>query len=152
MVRRMNAPARLEAPVDLQDHLARLQARDLLVRIDRPINKDTELHPLVRWQFVGGLPESARRAFLFTNVIGARGERYDIPVVVGALAASSEIYAIGMGCAVEEIGDAWTRAMANPIAPVFVESAPCHDVVLTGDALARSGGLSALPIPISTPG
>ena len=30
--------------------------RGLLIRIDRPINKDTELHPLVRWQFLGGIP------------------------------------------------------------------------------------------------
>jgi UbiD family decarboxylase len=148
----MNAPPPTNAPLDLHDHLARLEARGLLIRIDRPISKDTELHPLVRWQFVGGLPESARRAFLFTNVVGARGERYDIPVVVGALAASSDIYAIGLGVAVDEIGNAWMRAMANPIAPVFVERAPCHEIVLTGDALARSGGVSALPIPISTPG
>ena len=69
----------------------------LLVRIDRPINKDTELHPLVRWQFLGGVPEDKRRAFLFTNVIDAKGRRYDMPVVVGALAASPEIYAVGMG-------------------------------------------------------
>ena len=30
---------------DFQDHLAALEARDLLRRIDRPIDKDTELHP-----------------------------------------------------------------------------------------------------------
>ena len=28
------------------------------------------LHPLVRWQFQGGLAEDQRRAFLFTNVVG----------------------------------------------------------------------------------
>jgi UbiD family decarboxylase len=149
----MNAPARLEAPVDLQDHLARLQARGLLVRIDRPINKDTELHPLVRWQFVGGLPEDARRAFLFTNVVGARGERYDIPVVVGALAASTEIYAIGMGVPIEELGNIWLRAIDNPIPPVRVSDAPCQEVMLTGSDLTRpGGGLATLPVPISTPG
>ena len=45
-------------PRDFQEHLARLEARGLLTRIDRPINKDTELHPLARWQFQGGLPEN----------------------------------------------------------------------------------------------
>ena len=54
-------------PLDLQEHLRRLEAEGLLLRIDRAINKDTELHPLVRWQFLGGVPEDKRRAFLFTH-------------------------------------------------------------------------------------
>ncbi|HEX5867490.1 MAG TPA: UbiD family decarboxylase [Beijerinckiaceae bacterium] len=149
----MRPSSRLEVPVDLQEHVARLEERGLLVRVERPINKDTELHPLVRWQFVGGFPEEARRAFLFTNVVGSGGERYDIPVVVGALAATSEIYALGMGVAVEELGDIWIKAIDNPIPPEFVENAPCHEVVMTGDELTRpGGGLATLPVPISTPG
>src|ERR1700675_4407263 len=99
--------------LDFQDHLADLEAAGLLVRIDRPINKDTELHPLVRWQFLGGVPEGKRRAFLFSNVTDAKGRRYDIPVVVGALAASPDIYAIGMGQPVDQIGEAWMRAIEN---------------------------------------
>src|SRR5260370_41160006 len=59
--------------LDFQDHLADLEAEGLLVRIDRLINKDTELHPLVRWQFLGGVPEAKRRAFLFSNVTDAKG-------------------------------------------------------------------------------
>ena len=110
--------------LDFQSHLRKLEAAGLLLRIDRPINKDTELHPLVRWQFLGGIPEEERRAFLFTNVVDSRGRRYDIPVVVGALAASAKIYAIGMGRAVEDIGAAWMHAIANPIAPVMARR--CH--------------------------
>src|SRR6266550_4729820 len=106
--------------LDFQDHLADLEAHGLLLRVDRPINKDTELHPLVRWQFLGGVPEDKRRAFLFTNVTDAKGRRYDIPVVVGALAASPAIYAFGMGQAVEDIGEAWMRAIAEPLPPVKV--------------------------------
>ena len=108
-----------------------------------PINKDTELHPLVRWQFVGGVPENKRRAFLFTNVTDAKGRRYDIPVVVGALAASPEIYAVGMGQPVDAIGAAWMRAIANPIAPVAVNAPRCQEIVLTGDELARAGRAGA---------
>ena len=67
-------------PLDFQEHLARLEAAGLLTRIERPINKDTELHPLVRWQFQGGLEEDERRAFLFTNVVDSEGRRYDTPV------------------------------------------------------------------------
>src|SRR6202050_2473233 len=98
--------------LDFQEHLADLEAAGLVTRIDTPINKDTELHPLARWQFVGGVPEEKRRAFVFTNVTDAKGRRYDIPVVVGALAASPQIYAMGMGRKVEAIGDAWLAAVA----------------------------------------
>ena len=122
-------------PLDFQSHLAALEAQGLLVRVDRPINKDTELHPLVRWQFQGGLKEEQRRAFLFTNVIDSSGRRYDIPVAVGALAASPRIYAVGMGRPVEEIEAAWTRALANPIPPVLVGAPPCQAVVIKGEAL-----------------
>lgn len=140
-------------PLDFREHLARLEAKGLLVRVDRPINKDTELHPLVRWQFQGGLPEDQRRAFLFTNVTDAAGRRYDIPVAVGALASSPAIYAVGMGRPVDEIGAAWLNAIAHPIPPVTVSAPPCQEVVITGDDLRRpDGGLKQLPVPISTPG
>ena len=81
---------------DLHEHLQALERAGLLVKVDRAIDKDTEMHPLVRWQFRGGIAERDRKAFLFTNVIDAKKRKYDIPVVVGALAASREIYRIGM--------------------------------------------------------
>jgi UbiD family decarboxylase len=138
---------------DLQMHLADLEVRGLLVRIDRPIDKDTELHPLVRWQFLGGIAESKRRAFLFTNVTDRTGRRYEMPVAVGALAASPDIYAVGMGQPVAGIGQAWMKAIANLIAPVEVASAPCQDVIVAGDDLRQpGGGLASLPVPVSTPG
>ncbi len=121
--------------LDLQEHLADLEAKGLLARIDHPVDKDTELHPLVRLQFIGGIPEAQRRAFLFTNVVDGSGRRYDIPVVVGAIAASAEIYSLGMRREVGEIGAAWLAAIANPIPPVRVTAPPCQEVVITGDAL-----------------
>ena len=140
-------------PLDFQTHLAALEARGLLLRIDRPINKDTELHPLVRWQFEGGLREEERRAFLFTNVVDSHGHAYDIPVAVGALAASAQIYSVGMGRPLEEIEAAWVQAIANPIAPVLVSSPSCQAVMISGDEIGGAGrGLARLPVPISTPG
>ena len=138
---------------DLQEHLAALDRAGLLVTIDRPIDKDAELHPLVRWQFVGGLDEADRKAFLFTHVVDGKGRRFDMPVVVGAIAANRAIYAIGMGTDVEEIPAKWDRAIAAPIAPRIVNRGVCQEVVIEGDALVGPGkGLDALPIPISTPG
>ena len=142
-----------KAPSDLQEHIALLTKRGLVTRVERRIDKDSELHPLARWQFQGGLREEDRRAFLFTNVVGAKGENYDIPVLVGALAASPEIYAAGLGVGVGEIGGLWVKAMANPIPPVLVDKAPCQEVVQTGkDLTTERGGLGSLPVPISTPG
>src|ERR1700751_3052418 len=126
-------------PLDFQSHLAALEAQGLLVRVDRPINKDTELHSLVRWQFQGGLAEDQRRAFLFTNVTDSSGRRYEIPVAVGALAASPQIYAVGMGGPVQESEAAWVHAIAHPIAPIAVPPPPCQAVVVKGDDLRGPG-------------
>src|SRR5947209_4086821 len=138
---------------DLHEHLKTLEAAGLLVRVERSINKDTEMHPLVRWQFRGGIAEKDRKAFLFTNVVDSKGRKYDIPVVVGALAANREIYRLGMNCALDKINETWMRAIASPIAPNVVTEALCQQIVITGKDLDKPGnGLDALPIPISTPG
>ncbi len=138
---------------DFQEHLARLETAGLVQRIDQEVNKDTELHPLVRWQYRGGVPECDHKAFVFTNVVDAKGRKFDMPVVVGALAGSREIYRLGLRVEADQVGDIWRRAMGNPVDPVQVESAVCQEVVLEGDDLIGEGnGLDALPVPISTPG
>src|SRR5471032_1662333 len=105
---------------DLHEHIEALDRAGLLIRVDRPINKDTEMHPLVRWQFRGGIPESQRKAFLFTNVTDSKGRKYDIPVIVGGMAASEEIYRVGMGVPLDKIDATWQNAIANPIEPRVV--------------------------------
>jgi UbiD family decarboxylase len=138
---------------DLHDHLDALRAKNLLITVDEKIDKDAELHPLVRWAFVGGMKEEERKAFLFTNIVDGRGRKYKMPVVVGAIAANRAIYSIGMGAPVEEIDRKWERAIAHPVEPRIVNDAPCHEVVIEGRELDGEGhGLDALPIPVSTPG
>ena len=68
----------MKASNNLREHIAALEEKGLLVRVKREINKDTEMHPLVRWQYRGGLPEKERKAFLFENVVDNRGRKYDI--------------------------------------------------------------------------
>ena len=135
---------------DLREHLEELERAGKLQRITRPINKDTELQPLVRLQF-RGLPEEKRKAFLFTSVTDSKGKSYAMPVVLGCAAGSSEIYAIGMRCPVDEIHARWARAQANPIPPRLVKSGPVQEVVHQGETL-KEEGLSMLPVPIATPG
>ena len=139
---------------DIDAHVERLKASDLVRSIDRAIDKDTEMHPLVRWQYRGGIAEADRKAFLFNNVVNAKGRSYPgARVVIGALAGNRRIYALGMKKPEAEIGQAWLDAIAQPIAPRQVSEAPCQALVETGELLSQPGhGLDALPIPISTPG
>src|SRR4029077_6551750 len=109
---------------DLHEHLEALERAGLLITVDRPINKDTEMHPLVRWQYRGGIEEPDRKAFLFTRPVDSKGKRYDHPVLLAGLAGKREIYRIGFGKPLEEVGAAWVRALAAPIAPRVVDNAP----------------------------
>jgi 4-hydroxy-3-polyprenylbenzoate decarboxylase len=150
---RESAGAKARGYRDLHEHVLELDHQGLLHVIDEPINKDTEMHPLVRWQYRGGIAEADRKAFLFTQPTDAKGRRYDIAVLVAGLAANRDVYRVGFGRPLEEIGATWVEAIAHPIAPRTVTEAPCHDIVTTGRDLDRDGAsLDGLPVPISTPG
>src|ERR1043165_3991128 len=127
----MNKPEPVAARgyADLHEHLDTLREQGLLLTVDRPVDKDAEIHPLVRWQYVGGIEEHERKAFLFTNVVDALGRRYKFPVVVGAFAGNRRIYCLGMHASAEEVQPRWERAIANPIPPRIVEEAACQEVV-----------------------
>ena len=146
----MSTPAR--GYRDLHEHIAVLREAGLLIEVDRRINKDTEMHPLVRWQFRGGIDAEDRKAFLFTNVTDSKGREFDIPVLVCGLAANSRVYEMGMGVPLAEIKENWIRAMNAPLEPNVLEDAPCHEIVYRDNELLNGNGLDALPVPISSPG
>lgn len=138
---------------DLHDHVRALEEAQLLLKVDVPVNKDTEMHPLMRWQFCGGMEENDRKAMLFTNVVDSKGKKYDMPVLIGAMAASPKIFEIGVGRPLDKIVSAWAEAMDNLTPPRLVENGPCQEVIIEGDDLNTPGrALDALPVPISTPG
>ena len=118
---------------DLKKHIDALNDANLLVVVDRQIDKDSEMHPLVRWQFIGGIEENQRKAFLFTNVVDGKGRKFDIPVLVGGLAANRHIYSVGMSCPLQEIQKKWDNAISNPIKPKFIDHAPCHQIIEEGE-------------------
>ncbi len=137
---------------DIREHLKMLEENGKLVRIKRPINKDTELMPFVRLQF-RGLPEEERKGFLFENVVDVKGRKYGMPVAVGIVAGSREIYALSLGCTVNEINETWAQAVSKQLQPKLVRTGPVHEVVIMGDDLYKDGnGIEKIPIPISTPG
>ncbi len=138
---------------NLSEHLQNLEDKGLLVRVKREIVKETELHPLVRWQYRGGLPDRERKAFLFENVVDVKGKKYSIPVAVASLAGSRQIYAEGMQCKLEEVGAVWKKAISSPIAPKLVENGAVQAKVYMGDEITKEGGgFDMFPVPISTPG
>jgi len=134
----------------LREFIGVLERNGKLVRVTRPIMKETELMPLVRLQF-RGLPEEARKGFLFENVTSVTGKKYDASVAVACLSASREMYALGLMCEVEKIAEKWAEGLLNPIKPVLVRSGPCQEEEHAGSELA-SEGLDELPVPVNTPG
>ena len=136
---------------DLRDYTDELSRRNLLHVIDEPVNKDTELVPLVRLQF-RGLPESARKAFWFRNVTDARGRNFDGSVVLGSLGSSRAIYAAAIGVEPADIGRKWAGVHGNHLAPERVgrDGAPVREVVVRAPDLGD--GVDRFPHLISTPG
>ena len=145
------APESTYPYTDLREYLSALEAQGLLIRVSEPVNKDTELVPLVRLQF-RGLPEESRKAFLFDNVSDSRGRGFDASVAIGTFAASRDVYACALGARIDQVGEVWQRALSTPIPPRLVDTGPCKEVVLLGADLDRTGGVDAFPHPVSTPG
>ncbi|MFB3884262.1 MAG: UbiD family decarboxylase [Thermodesulfobacteriota bacterium] len=137
--------------VDMRGHLKNLEDRGLLKRVTRRMNKDTEIHPLVRWQYRGGLKDSERMGFLFENVVDGKGKKYPYSVAIGVMAGSIPIYAVGLQCETKDVLQRWQYAVEHPVPPMVVEKGSAQEVVMTGAELKKEG-LGRLPIPISTPG
>lgn len=137
---------------DLREYLSYLEEEGHLIRIQRPIDKDRHLMPLVIWQYHGLKPEN-RKAFLFERIIDGNGKKYSGSVAAGLLGASKEIYALALSCSAEKIQEKWLHALSNPIPPRRVKNGPVKEIMLKGKALEKpGGGLESFPIPISNPG
>ncbi|HEY2988829.1 MAG TPA: UbiD family decarboxylase [Candidatus Binatia bacterium] len=136
---------------DLRGFLAELDKRGKLYRWTRPVNKDSELMPLMRLQY-RGLADESRQAFLFENVTDAKRNRYDMKVVTGMYGSSRSIVGLGMGCDdPQQIYEKWHHAVTRPIAPVIVERGPVQDEVHDGAEIEKIG-LAMLPAPVEEPG
>lgn len=138
---------------DLREYLSALEAIGKLRRITREIDKDTELHPVVRWQF-RGLPEAERFGFLFENVKGIHGERYRGAVASAVIAPCLQNYALALGCEPTRaaINNRWAQAYKHPIPTRTVSTGPVKEEIHKGDSLLAHGGLHEFPIPMTTNG
>src|SRR5207247_10864426 len=97
--------------------------------VHREINKDTELHPLVKWQF-RGLDEDQRTGWLFDNLTDLAGRRYDARVASAVLAPSRSVYAMGLRGQPDGLWGRWQEAYRNPIEPRLAETGPGEAALL----------------------
>ena len=136
---------------DFREYLKRLEQTGKLRSISEPIDKDRELHPLVRWQY-RGLDESERFGFLFKHVVDRKGKSYQGQVATSVVTPNREVYALAMGCPLNEVHDRWTHGISHPIAPRRVATGPVKEEIHVGDSLLEHDGLREFPVPIATNG
>ena len=127
--KRKSATVSGRAYPDLHDHVRALAREAAARRVDAPINKDTEMHPLVRWQFRGGIPEHERKAFLFTNVDDARAADTTSRCWSAGSPPTARSTASASACRSTRSARRGSRAIADPIPPRVVDEAPCQEVV-----------------------
>ena len=126
---------------DLRSYLMRLEEKGLLCHVRREVDKDWEISAVCRNLFQT-VPQEQRPALMFDNIRGS-----DMPLVIGVLGASREIYATALSTDQDGVWDVWQRS-SNPIEPRVVASGPCQEVVLHGE----DANLEAIPAPVWTVG
>ena len=149
----------------LRDFIRMLEAKGRLVRVTEPVSPVLEVTEIQTRLLAEGGP-----AVLFENVVGANGERYDMPLLAN-LFGTVERVAWGLNrepSQLREIGDmlAFLKQPQPParfrdslemlplikqaltMKPKTVSSAPCQEVVLKGDRI----DLARLPIQTCWPG
>ena len=149
----------------LRDFIARLEAEKRLVRVTAPVSPDLEMTEIQTRLLAEGGP-----AVLFENVVAADGTKSEMPVLVN-LFGTVERVAWGMERnpdQLREVGEtlaalrqpeppgglkeAWDKLpllkQAMTMRPKDSGSAPCQEVVLTGDQI----DLGRLPVQTCWPG
>lgn len=126
---------------DLREYLQVLEEKGLLCHVTAEVDKDWEISAVCRQTF-RMIPKERRPALMFDCIKG-----YNIPLVVGILGGSREIYATALETDVDGVWDKWQRGK-NPIPPQLVESGPCQEVVHRGE----EANIEMLPAPVWTVG
>jgi len=120
--------------VDLRSYLQALEERELLARVDAPVDWDLEVGAIQRVMFDRGGP-----ALRFDAVRDA-----SCPLVTGVM-GTPERYGLGIGCVgnMRAIINRVRAACDAPVDPVTVGSGPCQENVLRGEEI----DLHSLPVP-----
>ncbi|NIO10465.1 MAG: UbiD family decarboxylase, partial [Deltaproteobacteria bacterium] len=136
---------------DFREFLSKLEEIGRLRTISKPVDKDREMHPLVRWQY-RGIEEADRFGFLFEQVVDRHGKSYRGKVASSVVAPNREVYALALNCPANDVHDRWTRALGHPIETRKVATGPVKEEIHRGDKLLEHDGIREFPIPIATNG
>ncbi len=115
------------AYADLREYLDTLERKGKLFRVQKEVDNEWEIAAVTRRVFQR-VPEPDRPGLLFEKVKG-----FDMPVTVGILGASREVYATALQCQVEDVPDVWAEAQQNPLPPEEVATGPVKENRLMGD-------------------
>ncbi|HWM33930.1 MAG TPA: UbiD family decarboxylase [Pseudolysinimonas sp.] len=110
----------MNAAATLRDELERLRAAGLLREVSRAVDPRFEVTAVADAAGPG-------TGLLFGDVAGRR-------VAIGTLGSRDQI-AASFGVSRQEVTAAFLDAMQNPLAPVEVDDAPVHEVVLRDDEI-----------------
>ncbi len=127
---------------NFRDFVAVAEQQGLLRRVKQSVDPSWEPACMIKWAFQA-LSDEERFGLFFENVEGSK-----FSLCTGALGATRQSYALALGVEQEQINACWENALVNPIEPVTIDTAPCQEVVLSGDDAL----LSLLPVPTWTPG
>jgi UbiD family decarboxylase len=127
---------------DLRQYLAVLEDKGLLCHVSVEVDKEWEIAAVCRRTFQK-ISERNRPALMFERIKG-----HDMPLVIGVLGASRQIYATALECEVEKVLEKWESGAKNPLKPRLVETGPCQEVVHMGE----EANFEILPAPIWTVG
>ena len=127
---------------DLRDYLGVLEKMGLLCHVPAEVDKDWEIAAVCRRAFQK-IPQEQRPALMFDRIKG-----HEIPLVIGILGGSRQIYATALETELEGVLEKWEAGAKNPLKPRLLESGPCQEIVLEGD----EANLEILPAPIWTVG
>ena len=114
--------------MDLRAFISWSREKGTLVEVEREVDPCLELARVVA--AIDGQP------VLFDAISGAAGWR-----VVSGVCARRDHFAAALGCQVSDLVGRMAGALARPVVPPVVESAPCQDVV------EERVDLTALPVP-----
>ncbi len=126
---------------DLREYLQVLEDKGLLCHVKQEVDKDWEISAVCRHAF-RTISQERRPALMFDCIKG-----HKIPLVVGILGGSREIYATALGTDQAGVWEKWARGK-SPIPPRLVSSGPCQEVVLKDE----EADIEMLPAPVWTVG